>query len=87
MGTAEKEQLFESRSLVAVALIDLVIRRALSVQFRDTQIKYCRINHVGAWPEAAEPPQDPDDRWAVSRQSSKSPDCWEGAAAEGPREL
>lgn len=39
--------LIESRGLVAVVLIDLVICRALSIQLRDTQVKYCRIDRVG----------------------------------------
>lgn len=38
--------LIESRGLVAVVLIDLVICGALSVQLRDMQDKYCHIDHV-----------------------------------------
>lgn len=38
--------LIESRGLVAVVLIDLVICGALSVQLRDMQVKYCDIDHV-----------------------------------------
>ena len=39
--------LIEFRGLVAVVLIDPVICGALSVQLRDTQVKYCRIDRVG----------------------------------------
>lgn len=39
--------LIESQGLVAVVLIDPVIRGALSVQLRDAQVKYCRIDRVG----------------------------------------
>lgn len=38
--------LIESRGLVAVVLIDLVICGALSVQLRDMQVKYCDIDRV-----------------------------------------
>lgn len=38
--------LIESRSLVAVVLIDLVVCGALSVQLGDTQVKYSDIDHV-----------------------------------------
>lgn len=38
--------LIESRGLVAVVLIDLVICGALSVQLGDTQVKYSDIDHV-----------------------------------------
>lgn len=38
--------LIEFRDLVAVILIDLVVCGALSVQRRDMQVKYYRIDHV-----------------------------------------
>lgn len=46
-GVPGEGLLIESRGLVAVVLIDLVICGTLSVQLRDTQVKYCRIDCVG----------------------------------------
>lgn len=46
-GVPGEGLLIESRGPVAVVLIDLVICGALSVQLRDMQVKYCRIDRVG----------------------------------------
>lgn len=46
------ELLIKSQGLVAVVLIDRVICGALSVQLRDTQVKYCRSTTSRGWLEA-----------------------------------